>query len=81
MARFERARATTCSDDKLEDLLKRGKVLKLKKVVPLVRKIRAEQKMQKRSQAARDIKRLKTQAAAEAKSVKTYLKALRACNP
>jgi len=68
-----------CADQEWGDLVKRGQRLKLRKVVPLVRKIRAEQNAKKRTQAARDIKRLKADLAAEAKSLKSYLKDVEAC--
>jgi hypothetical protein len=70
----------SCSDDERAVLIKQGEQLGLRKAVPLVRKIVAERKAKKKAPAARDVERLKTQLTAEAKRVKTYLKALQTCN-
>lgn len=72
-------RAIVCSQDEREALIKRGEALGLRKIVPLVRKIVAERTAKKAARAARDVKRLKAQIAGEERRMKTYVKALRAC--
>jgi len=73
------ADAKGCTDKKWGPLLARSKKLKLPDFEPLVRKILAERRQHKTAQAARDVKRLRSQLKTEVTALKGLAKAVDAC--
>ncbi|MBA3717064.1 MAG: hypothetical protein H0W87_02395 [Actinobacteria bacterium] len=72
-------RGADCTEKEWAPLLARGQKINLRNFAPLVRKIHAERKQNKKAQAARDVKRLRALLKTEVKALKGLVKAVDAC--